>query len=751
MKMIPANLNPNRNKYHTSNLQRLEYDVLKRMAVRLGLTSGFQKLDCVKYIREALNDPYRIRSWLSGFKPYELIFLQILKEFGGESYPDFLKAMVFASGVKLPGSQHNYFDPFDQVIRRLSNAGLLMTRSENQYEKKSSRLSRYGSYVQLLYTDPRILDQVGPAALEPLMLPPVPASDNPCVFLPHRVTMILSNVIRGIEEINGLNLTLNGDVRSAEYRRLDRQMGWKGGVMADDTLSLPNASLFFINLLRNVNVLVPVDQVLRVSPKAQEFLSLPLTKQVRMLFHAVLYEVDWKEQGEKSRNFYIENYIQARTSFYYLLRSLPKDRLVHYSFDALDQALFERIGEVFSLVGFIYRPYIEANTEKREDLKFIRWLAERRQNWITTEKLWLESVVSSWVYFLGMVSLGFDASGLVSVGLTELGQAVLHPEMDRSDQEAEQRDQWQTAWVVQPNFDIVVYLDRLSTAQLAFLERHADRQHSQEHVAEYRLTRDSVYRGLESGTSLEDLLMYLEKGFGKDLPQNVIIEIREWASQREKIKLHRKANLVEFTDSSARQKALMNGLEGTLVGDRFLLLSALPEKPLAKLFKPVIDYANVRLRVFNLSEHGVITFDPSYPDLITKSRLISWTTVNEKGELQLTPESVRAAVEKGGSLSQLITLLTEQSLTLIPQILQIALRAWTGEQVGVRVEHIIVLRTDSYELGYAIQNSPTLKPLIMGPLTPGVFLVDQKNIEELRSQLMKFGIEIDTSGLIKSV
>lgn len=749
--MIPANLNPNRNKYQASHLQRLDYDVVKRIAVQLGLTYGFQKLDCVKYIRDALNDPERIRNWLRGFRPYELIFLQILKEFGGESYPDFLKTMLFASGIKLPGSKHNYFDPFDQVVRRLSNAGLLMSRSENHYEKKSSRFSRYGSYAQLLYSDPRILDQVGPAALEPLTLPAVPPSGNPCIFLPHRVTMLVSNVIRGIEEINGLKLTLNGDVRTAEFRRLDRQMGWKGGVMEADNLSLPDASLFFINLLRKVNVLVPVEQVLRVSPKAQDFLSLPLTQQVRMLFHASLYEVEWKEPGEKSRNFFTENYVQGRTSLYYLLRSLPTDQLDHYSFDALDQAWFERVGEVFSLVGYIYRPYIETTTEKHEDLKYIRWLAERRQNWLTTEKRWLESAISSWLYFLGMVSLSFGASGLISVGLTELGKAVLHPELDQADDEAEQRDQWQAAWVVQPNFDIVVYLDRLSTTQLAFLERHADRQHSQEHIAEYRLTRDSVYRGLESGTSLEDLLMFLEKGFGKELPQNVVVEIQEWANQREKITLYRKANLVEFPDALSRQKALMNGFTGTLVGDRFLLPSSLPNKPSAKTFRPVIDYANPRLRVFNVSEHGVITFDPGYPDLITKSRLIPWTAVNEQGELQLTPESVRSALEKGSSLSRLVSLLTEHSIPSVPYILQIALRAWTGEQVGVSVEHIIVLRADTPELGYAIQNSPSLKPLIMGPLTPGVFLVDQKNIDELRSQLMKFGIEIDTSRLIKSV
>src|SRR5208283_4843283 len=68
------------------------------------------------------------------------------------------------------------------------------------------------------------------------------------------------------------------------------------------------------------------------------------------------------------------------------------------------------------------------------------------------------------------------------------------------------------AWVVQPNYDIVVYLDIVSPAQLSFLEQHAERRQAEAHTAHYQLTREAIYYGLEAGTHLNDLLATLRSG-----------------------------------------------------------------------------------------------------------------------------------------------------------------------------------------------------------------------------------------------
>ena len=209
--------------------------------------------------------------------------------------------------------------------------------------------------------------------------------------------------------------------------------------------------------------------------------------------------------------------------------------------------------------------------------------AEDRAKWLQKERVWIEAVLSSWLYYLGMVELGLAGKRVVSFRLTALGKAVLHPTQNFSvsTPNADEAGNTKGAWIVQPNFDVIVYLDQTTPTQLAFLERHAVRTQSQQYTAHYRLTRESVYRGLESGTTLADVLDELSKHAQSPLPQNVTVEIAEWAALREQVILHHRAHLVEFATTAARQEALNANGEGTPVGDRFLLLAPTASKGLS--------------------------------------------------------------------------------------------------------------------------------------------------------------------------
>ena len=79
---------------------------------------------------------------------------------------------------------------------------------------------------------------------------------------------------------------------------------------------------------------------------------------------------------------------------------------------------------------------------------------------------------------------------------------ILHPDLAASFVEIDP----QPAWIVQPNFEILVYIDEVAPSQMIFLDRYADRLDIQQHTAHYRLTRESVYRGLERGGSLEEFI-----------------------------------------------------------------------------------------------------------------------------------------------------------------------------------------------------------------------------------------------------
>jgi len=295
------------------------------------------------------------------------------------------------------------------------------------------------------------------------------------------------------------------------------------------------------------------------------------------------------------------------------------------------------------------------------------------------------------------------------------------------------------AWVIQPNSEVVVYLDQARPDQLAFLERHADRMQAQRHVAQYRLTRDSVYRGLESGTSLDELLEGLRAGTNQALPQNVEVEVREWASLREQITLYRRARLIAFSSPQARQAALQAGASGVLLGDRYLRLAPSDRAPPVR---SSIDYARPLPRCVLASEDGRIQVPDPLPDLLIAAQLDIWAERVHEDIWQFTASSVEAAIREGRRIDELLDLLDTRSRRSIPKLLRLALRAWAGERTTVHMRRVTVLKCPTPEIFEAVKASARLEPYLCGVLAPDLLLVDTDQVDALRMLLAWAGVEV---------
>jgi hypothetical protein len=462
-------------------------------------------------------------------------------------------------------------------------------------------------------------------------------------------------------------------------------------------------------------------------------------EQLSALLHGFLRAGEWSEWSDRQQPSWYgegERRARGRLALTVALAALPVDHDAFYSVDDLDQALFDRIGEHFSL-GYLAptRPYLY--NKSPEEVRRIEqeWRAKLRAEWLARERQWLGRALSTWLYYLGLVELGMEGRTPVSVRLTALGHALLLPErqpeqagtLDAPAQEA------QAAWIVQPNFDVLVYLDRTTPAQLAFLERHAERVSVHSHTAQYKLTRESVYRGLESGTSVESLVSELQAGAGVAVPQNVLHEIGEWSALRERITLRRRARLVEFPDADARQAALQDGLKGIPVGERFALLTSR-----ASLRQPIVarvDYAQPLPRCLSVSEDGVIAVTKPSGDLLLQAQLDQWAERMPDGTWRLTAASVSAAVRAGAPTGAVLTLLQERLTHALPPLLGVALQAWAGNRPYVELATVTVLRCPQPSVFDAIKGSELLGPYLRGALGPDVLLVDAQAVEALRAQL----------------
>jgi hypothetical protein len=252
---------------------------------------------------------------------------------------------------------------------------------------------------------------------------------------------------------------------------------------------------------------------------------------------------------------------------------------------------------------------------------------------------------------------------------------------------------------------------------------------------------------LESGSGLDDLLEGLRSGSETELPQNVTIEVREWAGLRERVSLYRRGRLLAFETSQARQAALERGLEGVPIGACFLLLPPLPQGKRASEGLPgleinLVDYNQPLLKCLSVNEAGEIKLKTDRPDLMIESQLNRWAEPQPGQVWRLTEKSVSAAVRRGARLADLFDLLSHRLAHNLPKLLRMALQAWAGDRAGVELSTVSLLRCRNPEVFQAIATSKMLKPYLLGQIAPDVLIVNTARLGALKERLAWAGFDI---------
>ncbi len=749
-------------RYFDGDLPRVGADKLKPMVKIWGGNSKMRKDECIACIAAGLKDPQKVKTAIASLQPWERNALALIKRMGGIIPYSALKVGILVSGLH-PRRTYGYREDFiEQLFRR----GLLMATGSYSPEYLTEQ---YGGGI--LYSDDRILAQIGLPEYQPLDIRParpefarpdsagraeVEGSLHGASLLyrrPSTVALDLVSMLQALENTGGLKLTRGGEVRVNDEAKLRKSLHWSEKGLDMDGFTFPNPAQAWLSALRYSNLLTLAlagsareykGDYLVVVESSDHFARRPFGEQVRLVMEGLIRSPTWWEVPLKHAYFDSDGKgrRQARLALTLALSALPLDPGAFFSFDDFDQALYQRIGEDFALDYPPHRPYFfRSTTPEQQRQELAAWQEKTRQKWLKQEYLWLVGAFTTWLYFLGLVELAVKNGQPTGFRLTDIGRAAFHPELDSvSSAESPSRDSAQPAWVVQPNFDIIVYLEQVNAPQLAFLERHAERTKSHHHTAHYRLTRESVYRGLESGTSLDDLLKGLQAGSQADLSQNIMVELREWASLRERIVLRRSARLMEFPSAQALQAGLSQGLSGSVVAQRFLMLGDRSTAQVSGLSS--INYAQPLPKILNATESGKIHLKYRSHDLVTGAQLDQWAIRNADAEWQLTAESVAAALKPERKISELLSMLNDRLFHPISPLLELALRSWAGASFKVEMETVIALRCLEERIFEAIIASPMMKLLLKGYLNPDLLFVDPDQIETLRQHLNWLGWEV---------
>lgn len=733
-------------RYFDNYLPQVNSDKIKPMLKMWGgVSTKMTKYDCIDFIVAALKDPQKVREAIDRLEPWERNALALIKRMGGSLSSETLKVSLLASGFS-PNRTYRHRDEFaESLIRRglvlrldSSNPGYVSTYSYSREEV-------------MLYSDDRLIAQVGLPEYKPFDIQPVEIPGKTHSRTPTTVILDIMGMLQTIDTLGGLKITQNGTVRVSDETKLRRAMRWDEDSMEVDGFVFPNPSRAWIEAFSVSNLLKITDSsqlVLAETPV--QFSQRPLGEQIGLILEGLIRTQNWAETST-GQNIYGGSASRrtARLALTLALAALPPSPDGFFHFGHFEQALFKRIGFTFSLNYIPREPVFYSNeTDTQKLQQMAQWQETIRANWAKNEVQWFGKALTTWLYFLGLVELVVDNGQLVGFRLTELGRETFHPEL-ASDKPAEPAAQ--PSWVIQPNFDIIAYLDRVSAPQLAFLERCAERTETHKHTAHYRLTRESVYRGLESGLSPEDLLKNLQIGSQTELSQNIQVELREWASLRERILLRRKARLVEFSSAQALKAELAQGLTGSVVAERFLLLDSAP--PVSGWH--TINYAQNLPPNLTITETGLIHWKPTLShDLMTAAQLTQWAEPTPEGDWQLTYASVTSAIKPGKKLSELLILLQNRVFPnviirkyepippAIPPLLELALRAWAGTKYPVELETVILLRCPHEKVFQAVIASPLMKSLLKGYLDPDLLLVDPSQLEALRQRLDWLGWKV---------
>jgi len=384
-------------------------------------------------------------------------------------------------------------------------------------------------------------------------------------------------------------------------------------------------------------------------------------------------------------------------------------------------------------------------------------LFSKDTDWELVEGRYIRQVLSEPLCWLGLVALSCDARGeVVAFRLTPLGASVLG--LDTEGAAALEAAQDALAitqpLIVQPNFEIIAYTEAEHLPVLFELERFAERM-SADRVAHYRLTRDSVYRGLQEGLSAAVIQEFLTRHSQTPLPQNIAYSLDDWQRLHDRVHVHRTTTLLEAGSEAEMDELLARLPEG--VATRLTPTWALLKKPHTAATQQALaatgdiialDYSREVQEALTATDELRLRVSGENLDLWLLSRLEQFSRREKETStavtFQITPESLAHAKEMGVSHREVIAFLEKYGKTPLPSDVLLTLQGWGGD-IGPAafVETVaLVVREGLIPQLVAVEE---LRELMWLKVSERVVLVKQENVAALQEALARRGIQSDAN------
>jgi hypothetical protein len=224
---------------------------------------------------------------------------------------------------------------------------------------------------------------------------------------------------------------------------------------------------------------------------------------------------------------------------------------------------------------------------------------ETREKWGKGDGETYIGMLSSTLYELGVVDLGYDRSNALesqqqlnptAFMLTEAGASIL-PLVGENPSQA---DESTRTLIVQPSFELLILQPDMPTLYnlLSFTQVIQASM-----VSRLTLNRVSLIRALEAGKNIEQILHTLEAYSQKELPQNVIYSLNDWARSYKGARLSHVLLMEASSEAVASQLGSSAGLKGLGLRQLGPAVFALSSESNVKQLKQVLEQEGISVQI----------------------------------------------------------------------------------------------------------------------------------------------------------
>jgi hypothetical protein len=678
-----------------------------------------------------LDDPSERRALLERLPTEVRNAVGWLRWFGGYTDQSLLRAALAAGGAgaetdramsALRGYGISNFDQFDRMVYTYGIGDAYPYADVDPLKLAFVNGSTY-------FADPRLVASAAPPRIEPLNLPIVAiGSADLRMRRPQSTVLDLLRLFRAMRTNGGLRRLKTGDqdLRKSDVTKIEQALGWDKNPPLDDALDRLILALYRADVLsfdRDAFVYAPM-------PEADALLQHDFSSTARWLLVALLNteRSDYRVSSALKVSPHLTDMFVTGICLGLFALPFSSSGGSFVSIDDYADGLLARIHPA---------TVTQLRTHSYNSVEMPAQTAMRK-----AFRLLVQQQLCDVAAFLGLVEIALNNGAPFAFRLTAHGAQTLHNPVSADEQPQPLRSNALTpCWLVQPNYDMIVFLEAIDPAALFFAQHIAELREASTHTATLRLSRESITNALQQGLSIDELLATLAKGSRAPLPGNVQTELRNWANLRENYVLEQDVTLISFADRATRDGALADG-QGTALGDRYIQLSRAAKMTMTRRVdhNKHAQFAHLRIGgAGDIIAHGAHAEWYLAPLLDRCAKPVR----NPPLSWQLDEKSVRASGINGVELAAFFEAYSEQKL---PKLLGVALANWGRKRApsASTLEKAWVLRCPNAETFAAILQSESVLPaIISSDSSTRAIVIDAHKIADVRAVLRWAGIAID--------